>query len=277
MVSAEINTGSSGLTVYFLDVGQGDGAMVVCDGDAMLIDGGGSAESDYIYAFLKKHKIARLKYIVATHPHEDHAGGLSGALNFAAASAAFSPVAEYYGAAFDNFTKYLKKQNVELTIPKSGDAYMLGNANIYMINPVNSSDITNNSSLVLRISYGKTSFLFTGDAERAEEREILEEGHNISSTVLKVAHHGSDTSTTYPFLREVMPKFAVISCGKDNAYGHPDENVLSRLRDANAIVYRTDLHGMITCVSDGEYVRFTFEKSPGDDADQTIWKNLAVN
>jgi competence protein ComEC len=114
---------------------------------------------------------------------------------------------------------------------------------------------------VLRVVYGNTSFLFTGDAERAEEADILEAGYDISATVLKVGHHGSDTSTTYPFLREIMPEYAIISCGKDNQYGHPHSNTLSRLRDADVTVLRTDELGTITCYSDGENIDFEFEKA----------------
>jgi len=113
----------------------------------------------------------------------------------------------------------------------------------------------------MRITYGATSFLFTGDAERPSEQAILDAGYDISATVLKVGHHGSETSTTYPFLREIMPEFAVIMCGVNNSYGHPHEDTLSRLRDADVVVYRTDLQGTITCVSDGKTVAFTTERN----------------
>ena len=112
----------------------------------------------------------------------------------------------------------------------------------------------------MKITYGSTSFLFTGDAERDEEAEILETGANLKSTVLKVGHHGSDTSTSYPFLREVMPQYAVISCEKGNSYGHPHEETLSRLNDAGVEIYRTDLNGNIVMTSDGQNVNVVTEK-----------------
>jgi competence protein ComEC len=227
----------------------------------MLIDGGNAADSDLIYSFLENHGIANLNYIVATHAHEDHVGGLAGALNYATAATALSPVAEYNSRAFKSFVKYLEDQNVSLTVPKHGDKFKLGSADVEIVGPINPTDEPNNTSIVMRIVYGGTSFLFTGDAERGEEQDILEAGYGLSATVLKVGHHGSDTSTTYPFLREIMPKYAVISCGKDNSYGHPHDNLLSRLRDADATVYRTDMQGTITCTSDGKNIYFTTERN----------------
>ena len=124
---------------------------------------------------------------------------------------------------------------------------------------------TNNSSIVLRIVYGKTSFLLTGDAEQDEEREIIDSGAQIESTVLKVGHHGSGSSTSYYFLREVAPEYAVMSVGADNSYGHPTEQTLSRLRDADVKTYRTDMQGDIICTSDGRTVKFVTEKNADAD------------
>jgi hypothetical protein len=128
-------------------------------------------------------------------------------------------------------------------------------------------------SIVLRIVYGGTSFLFTGDAEREEEQDILNAGFNLDSTVLKVGHHGSDTSTTYPFLREIMPQYAIISVGNDNTYGHPTEDTLSRLRDADVKLFRTDLQGDIFCTSDGKTVSFSVTRNPNADVFGDIGNN----
>ena len=253
--------GDSSFTVYFIDVGQADSALVVCDGATMLIDGGNVADSSLIYAFLKNHGVTHLDYVVATHAHEDHVGGLAGALNYATASVAFSPVTSYNSKAFNDFVKYLSAQKVSLTAPKPGDKFKLGGADVLVMGPVKPSDEPNNTSIVLKITYGKTGFLFAGDAERAEEQDILNAGYDLSANVLKVGHHGSDTSTTYPFLREIAPEYAVISCGVNNSYGHPHENLLSRLRDADVTVFRTDMQGDIVCVSDGEKVSFTTQRN----------------
>ena len=257
-----ISEGSdSSLTAYFIDVGQADSALIVCDGAAMLIDGGNASDSDLVYTFLKNHEVSHLDYIVATHGHADHVGGLAGALNYATADTALCPVTEYDSKAFASFVKYLGKQGVSITVPSSGDSFKLGSADVKVVGPIYPSDETNNTSIVMKVAYGATSFLFAGDAERIEEADILEAGYDISATVLKVGHHGSDTSTTYPFLREIMPQYAIISCGKDNSYRHPHENALSRLRDADVKVYRTDMQGTITCTSDGKSVSFAVERN----------------
>ena len=251
----------STLTVYFIDVGQADSALVVCDGSTMLIDGGNAADSNLIYSFLNQHDIQHLDYIVASHAHEDHVGGLAGALNYATVGTAFCPVTEYDTRAFASFVRYLDKQGVGITIPSAGDSFALGAATVEILSPGKNDENPNNMSIVLKISHNKVSFLFTGDAEREAEQNILDQGYDVSATVLKVGHHGSDTSTTYPFLREVMPQYAVISCGAGNSYGHPHENLLSRLRDAEVRLYRTDMQGDIVFVSDGENVSVSTQRN----------------
>ena len=251
----------SSFTVYFIDVGQADSILVECDGEYMLIDGGNVADSSLIYSFLEGHGIKHLNYIVATHAHEDHVGGLAGALNYASVGIAYSPVMEYPSRAFDNFVKYLDEQGVSITIPAPGDNFQLGSANVEVLGAINPSDNPNNTSIVLMVTFGETKFLFTGDAEREEEQDILDMGFDLSADILKVGHHGSDTSTIYPFLREIMPEYAIISCGKDNVYAHPHDNLLSRLRDADVTIFRTDLQGTIICKSDGKTVAFEIERN----------------
>ena len=258
-----------GLYIHYIDVGQSDAALIVCDGRAMLIDGGSAGDSSLIYSFLESRGIVHLDYIVATHAHEDHVGGLAGALNYATVGTALCPVTEYDSRAFGNFVKYLGERGVSITVPAHGDTFALGGADILVVGPINQTSVTNNTSIVLKITYGGTSFLFTGDAERALEQDILEAGYDISATVLKVGHHGSDTSTTYPFLREIMPDYAVISCGKGNQYGHPHEDLLSRLRDADVAVYRTDMQGTIVCHSDGSTVSFSVERNANAETNPT--------
>lgn len=252
--------------IHYIDVGQADAALVLCDGAAMLIDGGNKADSGLIYAYLKAHNVTALDYIVCTHPHEDHAGGLAAALNAASAAVAYAPVADDMNDSFRDFRQYLAKQDVEITVPNAGDTFSLGSASVTVVGPVGSetNENVNNTSIVLRIIYGETSFLFTGDAEREEELAILEAGYEIQSTVLKVGHHGGASSTTYPFLREAAPEYAVISVGEGNPYGHPAEAVMSRLQDADVTVYRTDRQGTVICRSDGKTVSFAeTQQAPG--------------
>lgn len=252
--------------IHFIDVGQADAALVLCDGKAMMIDGGNSDDSDVIYTYLKKHGVTHIDYMIGTHAHEDHIGGLPGALNYSTVGKVYCPVEKYDSKAFDNFKKYVEQRGTVLTKPQIGESFSLGSAYVDII-ACNSHDDTNETSIVLKIVYGETSFLFTGDAERLTEQTILENGYDIKSTLLKVGHHGSDSSTSYPFLREVMPQYAVISVGCDNTYGHPTEEVLSRLSDANVIVYRTDLMGDIICTSDGKELTFAFSKNNTDNSD----------
>lgn len=247
--------------VLFLDVGQADSALVMCDGHSMLIDGGNVGDSSLVYTTLKKLGIDHLDYIICTHPDEDHVGGLSGALNYATVDTAFCSVQEYDSKAFASFVKYLDAQNKEITVPQAGFEFSLGSASAQIVGPIKLSSDSNDNSLVIRTAYGDTSFLFTGDAGREEEQDILDAGYSLESTVLKVGHHGSSSSSTYPFLRAIKPEIAVISVGQDNPYGLPSGDVLSRLRDVDATVFRTDMQGWIYCVSDGKTISVATEKN----------------
>ena len=260
--TAQVATTQAGtLTVTWLDVGQGDAAVIQCGGQSMLIDGGKPEKSSYIYAWLQQHGLSYLDVIVATHVDADHIGGLSGALNYASVGTAYCPETTGTTKTFQSFVKYLAQQGKQITVPTAGETFPLGGAQVQILGPLHSAEDSNDNSIVLKVSFGATSLLFTGDAERTEEQDILNAGVNLQSTVLKVGHHGSDTSTSYPFLRAVAPQYAVISVGAGNSYGHPTEAVLSRLRDAGVTTFRTDLQGEITAVSDGQTVNFSTAKN----------------
>ena len=251
--------------IDFIDVGQGDAALVSCDGHYMLIDGGKAERSSLIYSYLKKRNIKNLDYIVATHADADHVGGLAGALNYANVGTAYCSETSHDTRAFKSFVKYLNAQGKDITVPSPGEQFSLGSAAVAVLGPIRKDSESNNNSIVLRIVYGRTSFLFTGDAEEAEEKDILKRYGNLQSTVLKVAHHGSSSSSSYLFLRSVAPQYAVISVGSDNTYGHPTEQTLSRLRDADVKTYRTDMQGTVICTSDGTTVSFQTEKNKDAD------------
>ena len=247
----------TGLRIYFLDVGQGDAAVIICDGEAMMIDGGDSKHSSYIYSFLKNTlELEEIKIMVASHPHADHVGGLAAALNACPVGVLYTPVIEYDTKVWNSVIKYAEAQGTPILIPEPGEELVLGSAVVTILGPIWYSNNMNNLSLIVKITYGDTSFLFTGDAEWDEEHDLIEAGIDVSADVLKVAQHGSETSTSYLFLREVSPTYAVISVSKESQYGHPTSAVLSRLEDAGTIIYRTDLHGTIECFSDGETITF---------------------
>lgn len=250
------------LRVDFVDVGQADFIVVECDGHYMTIDGGNKADSQLVYSYLEQRGISHIDYVIATHAHEDHCGGIAAILTHSTAGAVFSPVTEYNSKAFQDFAGKAEEQGLSLVAPAAGNSFWLGSAFVEVLGPLKEYSDPNNTSIVLKITYGETSFLFTGDAEAQAEKDILDAGFDVSATVLKVGHHGSSTSTCYQFLREVMPSYAVISCNREDApeYDHPHSVTLSRLRDADATVYRTDLQGTITCWSDGTTVRFETEK-----------------
>ena len=263
----------SSFAIHFIDVGQADAALVLCDGKAMLIDGGNAPDSNLIYTYLKRLGITHLEYIIGTHAHEDHIGGIPGALQVATVDTVYCPTRSYSTKAFKNFVNAVNNRGASITIPTIGTTFNLGSATCTILAINTDSKDLNNTSIVMRIVYGETSFLFTGDAEDVVEKALLDKGVALKSDVLKVGHHGSNSSTTYRFLREVMPEYAVICVGTGNTYGHPTENTLSRLRDADVTTFRTDKQGDILCVSDGKTVTFT----PSRNANENMYAKIGPN
>ncbi len=249
------------LTVHFIDVGQADCTLLECGGQTMLIDGGNVEDGSLVVSYLKRQGIESLNYVVCTHAHEDHVGGLAGPLNAFKVGQVFAPVTDYDSKVFENFLKYTHAQGLDVTVPVADTSFLLGEAYVTVLGPREEYEDTNDTSVVLRVDHGENSFLFTGDMETTAENDLLAAGCRLDADVLKVGHHGSSTSTGYVFLREVMPEYGVISCGIDNSYGHPHEEVTSRLYDAGVTVYRTDKQGTIVATSDGKGITFTTEKN----------------
>ncbi len=253
----EVPAGAS-FMVEAIDVGQGDAYLITCDGETMLIDGGDRDKSDVMYTVLKKRGVEHLDVLMASHAHADHIGGLSGAAEATTVDIFYCPVTDYDSKTFDNLVKQLDKQGVDLTVPQAGDEFDLGSAQVEILGPVKDYSDANNTSIVVRVDFGETSFLFTGDMEAEAERDLLDAGADVDVDVLKVGHHGSTTSTCQEFLEAVSPEIALISVGKDNDYGHPHEEIVERLEGID--VYRTDLCGDILATSDGESVTITTAK-----------------
>ena len=261
IVPAETGVSGDGLTVQYIDVGQADCALIECGGEYLLIDGGNRDDSQLVVSYLEQQGVKELSAVVCTHAHEDHVGGLPAVLAVYPTKAVYAPTRTYSSNIFDKFVYYTDQQGLEITIPAPGDQFSLGEAAVTVLGPVKSYAETNDTSIVLRIDYGETSFLFTGDMETEAENDMLDywEGKlDWKTDVLKVGHHCSNTSTGYRFLNEVSPEYGVISLGKDNSYGHPHKEPMSRLKQAGVVILRTDELGTIQAVSDGKEVTMTW-------------------
>ncbi len=241
-------TGS--LKVRFIDVGQGDCVLITCNGQNLLIDGGQPSASSKLYSILKTLNIAYLDYVIGTHPDADHIGATSGALSYATCGTFYCSTTESDTKTFTKLTNKIAEMGLSITVPEVDTSFTLGGATITFIGPTQAFEDDNNNSLVCRLDYGSTSFLFTGDMESESEYALLASGENVSADVIKVAHHGSNSSSTASFLSAVNPTYAVICVG-ENTYGHPKSKVLDRLSAVGAQILRTDQLGTITFVSDG--------------------------
>lgn len=261
---------SSTFSIQFIDVGQGDAALLECDGRYMLIDGGDESAGDTVYSILEEKGIQHLDILAISHMHKDHIGGLIKALTYA--SQIDKTIANTsYGqtATFRKVEHELSINDAKITVPHTGDTYKFGSAEIEVIDVASSSE---NDSLVLMVTYEKTKFLFAGDIEDEAQTRISDKYENENDEeykidLIKMPHHGSassrsvdGTGSLYRFIRTFMPDYAVISVGEGNMYGHPHQKTLDLLEDADVKVYRTDKNGDIFVRSDGESVSIETEK-----------------
>ena len=258
------------LQVHYIDVGQADCILLETEGKFMLIDGGNKDDSQLVVSYLEQQGVTELEAVFCTHAHEDHVGGLPAVLAVFPTKAVYAPTKTYSSKIFDSFLYYVDQQGLDVTIPAPGQLLTLGDAILTVLGPVQSYAETNDTSIVLSLFFDDVRFLFTGDMEAAAENDMLDywgEQIDWDSTVLKVGHHGSSTSSSYRFLYETDPEYAIVSVGKDNSYGHPHEEVVSRYADAGIPLFRTDELGHIIVTADGEDVQITWENQsaqPGD-------------
>ena len=244
------------LEVHYIDVGQGDATLIKCGSHAMLIDGGNNNKGTTVQLYLKKQGVESLDYVIGTHPDADHIGGLDVIVYKYNCDTVIMPDYEKDTKTYQELVDVIHDKNMKITYPVVGEQYALGEAKFTIIAPNSNSygGNANDYSVAILLEYGKNRFLFTGDAEEASETEMLSNGIELSADVYKVAHHGSRSASTQEFLNAVQPKYAVISCGEGNSYGHPHAEVLNRLRSMGVEVFRTDEQGSIIASSDGENI-----------------------
>ena len=261
------------LQVHIIDVGQADAILVKTpDAGNWLIDGGTSSTEDELVRYLQKQGISRLDYVIATHPHEDHIGGLDAVLGTFEVGTLYMPKVSHTTKAFENMLLAVQEKGILVEEAKADIALPLGSGTQAMfLAPLESDyESLNDYSAVLKLVYGETSFLLTGDAEKLSEEEMLAHysRNTLASTVLKVGHHGSKTSTSEAFLRAVHPQWAAISVGKDNDYGLPNEQTLKLLAQYGVTYWRTDEVGSIVFSSDGETVTYGQAQIAGSEDDK---------
>lgn len=259
--AGKISKNGSGMEVHFIDVGQGDSTLIKAGDHAMLIDAGDNSEGTAVQSYLNSQNVEKLDYVIGTHPDADHIGGLDVIIYKFNCKKVFMPDVTSNTKTYDDVVQALKSKNQKSQAPKLGKTYSLGDATFTIVAPIKEyGDETNNWSIGIVLQYGENRFLFTGDAAKQAEDDMLDAGEDISADVYKASHHGSKTGSSEDFLDKVNPAYAVISCGEGNKYGHPSAQTLNNFRSRGIKTFRTDNQGTIVAYSDGSNI--TWNASP---------------
>ena len=253
-------TAEERLEVTFIDVGQADSILLESSGEYMLVDAGNNEDGPKLVTYLENKNITDFKYVIATHPHEDHIGGLDDIINNFNIEAFYMPDVITTTKTFEDVLDSLEAKNITLSIPNKNDTFNLGEATVKVlyVGTDEESDL-NDTSVVIKVTYQNVSFLLTGDASTKVEETL--DRKDLESTVLKVGHHGSTTATDKEFLSLVNPTYAIISVGKNNQYHHPHTSVINTLNDQNITTYRTDEDGTIEMITDGTNIEINTTKT----------------
>jgi competence protein ComEC len=245
------------MVTHFIDVGQGDCILIQVNNKNLLIDSGPSDSKAKMIRYLKNNNITKLDYVIATHPDEDHIGGMASVIKTFKVDKFYAPKVTSSTVAFEEMIRALRLKNLKINIAYANITLDLGPDTICVMLSPNKSEYkdTNGYSCAIKVSYKNSTYLFTGDLEALNEAELLNKGYDLSADVLKVAHHGSKSSTTEGFLNAVYPQIAILSCGLYNTYGHPHKQTLDKLQKINSTVYRTDKDKTIILVSDGTTIK----------------------
>ena len=251
--------GAEHLIIHYIDVDQADGMLLIAGETTVLIDAGNLATSGKMAKYLQRFGVQELDLVVNTHPHMDHMGGINTVMNHFPTKEVWCSHTTYDSAAFQYLVSAAGQQDLTLRHPKPGTVYAADGMTIKVLGPLQDVDKysdLNDTSLVLMVQFGEKKFLFTGDMEKYAENQLVSAGTDLKADVLKVGHHGSYSSTSLDFLNKVDPDFGVISCGRNNEYGHPHDSPMNRLKNAQVELYRTDLMGDSILVTDGETIAF---------------------
>ena len=254
-----VNIDSNDFVIYFLDVGQADCIIIKSNNDYMLIDSGGYETSNYVIDYIRKLNINSFKYVIATHAHEDHIGGMSKIIYNFSIDKFFMPEVGSNYKSYYNLVNALLNKKVDVSTPETDYNYYLGDSIFQVLFVGTDKEELNNTSIVLKLKYKETTYLFMGDATNEVERQILDK--DLKSDVLKVGHHGASTSSSAVFLSKVKPLYAIISVGKNNEFNHPKKVTIDKLERLNSTIYRTDIDGTIILKSNGKDIYFETEKT----------------